>query len=45
LQAENIGAADVEPTTDDLREIERAVSEVTAQGDRYPAHLQWRVDR
>jgi hypothetical protein len=45
LQAESIGGAVVELTTDDLREIETAVSEVTVQGDRYPAHLQRRVDR
>jgi hypothetical protein len=45
LQAETIGAADVELTIDDLRKIERAVSEVTAQGDRYQAHLQRWVDR
>jgi hypothetical protein len=29
---ERIGAYDVELTTDDLREIENAVSEVTVQG-------------
>ena len=42
---ENIGAAGVELTDDDLRDIEGAVSRVTVQGDRYPAHLQQRVDR
>jgi aryl-alcohol dehydrogenase-like predicted oxidoreductase len=42
---ENIGAAGVELTPDDLRDIESAVSRVTVQGDRYPAHLQQRVDR
>ena len=42
---ENIGAAAVELTADDLREIDDAVSQVTVQGDRYPAHLQARVDR
>ena len=41
---ENIGAAGVELTPDDLRNIESAVSRVTVQGDRYPAHLQQRVD-
>jgi aryl-alcohol dehydrogenase-like predicted oxidoreductase len=40
---ENIGAASVELTPDDLREIERALSNITVQGDRYPAHLQARV--
>jgi len=42
---ENIGAAGVELTSDDLREIERAVSEVTVQGARYPEHLQKLVGR
>jgi hypothetical protein len=45
LQAENIGAADVELTTDDLREIESAVSEVTVQGARYPEELERRTGR
>jgi aryl-alcohol dehydrogenase-like predicted oxidoreductase len=42
---ENIGAARVELAAADLSEIERAVSEVTVQGDRYPAHLQQLVGR
>ena len=42
---ENIGAADVELTPDDLRDIEGAVSQVAVQGARYPEHLQQRVDR
>lgn len=42
---ENIGAAGVELTPDDLRDINNAVEQVTVQGDRYPAHLQQRVDR
>jgi len=42
---ENIGAADVELTPDDLRNIESAVSQVAVQGARYPEHLQQRVDR
>jgi len=33
---ENIGAAAIELTTDDLRHIEDAVSHITVQGDRYP---------
>ncbi len=37
---ENIGAAAVELTPDDLREIESAVSTVPVQGDRYPARLE-----
>jgi aryl-alcohol dehydrogenase-like predicted oxidoreductase len=36
---ENIAAADVELTTDDLREIEDAASQITVQGARYPEHL------
>ena len=37
---ENIGAAGVELTPDDLRDIDRAVSKVTVQGARYPEHLE-----
>ena len=37
---ENIGAAGVELTPDDLREIDRAVSKITVQGARYPEHLE-----
>jgi aryl-alcohol dehydrogenase-like predicted oxidoreductase len=42
---ENLGAASIELTSDDLRGIESAVSRVTVQGARYPAHLQARVGR
>jgi len=42
---ENIGAADVELTSDDLQRIEEALSTITVHGDRYPAHLQARVGR
>jgi aryl-alcohol dehydrogenase-like predicted oxidoreductase len=42
---ENIGAADVALTPDDLRNIEGALSYITIQGDRYPAHLQSRINR
>jgi aryl-alcohol dehydrogenase-like predicted oxidoreductase len=42
---ENIGAADVALTPDDLRDIEDALSRITVQGDRYPAHLQSRINR
>jgi aryl-alcohol dehydrogenase-like predicted oxidoreductase len=42
---ENIGGASIELTSDDLREIEGALSKITVQGDRYPAHLQARVGR
>jgi aryl-alcohol dehydrogenase-like predicted oxidoreductase len=42
---ENVGAANIELSTEDLRDINAAVSQVTVQGDRYPAHLQQRVNR
>jgi aryl-alcohol dehydrogenase-like predicted oxidoreductase len=37
---ENLGAAAVELTADDLREIETAVSRITVQGARYPEHME-----
>ena len=37
---ENIGAASVELTLDDLRDIETAASKITVQGDRYPEKLE-----
>ncbi|WP_437623979.1 aldo/keto reductase [Sorangium sp. So ce1151] len=40
---ENIGAASVELTTDDLREIEGAASQITVHGARYPEHLEKRT--
>jgi aryl-alcohol dehydrogenase-like predicted oxidoreductase len=42
---ENIGAAAVELTPDDLREIESAVSKVAVQGDRYPERLEQMTGR
>ncbi len=42
---ENIGSAEVELTSDDLREIEDAVSKVEVQGARYPEHLQKQIGR
>src|SRR5881296_3516115 len=39
---ENIGAAAVELTSDDLREIESAASQITIQGARYPEELERR---
>ncbi len=42
---ENIGAVAVELTSDDLREIERAASEITVQGARYPEELERRTGR
>jgi aryl-alcohol dehydrogenase-like predicted oxidoreductase len=37
---ENIGAAALELTSDDLREIDYAASQVTVHGARYPEHLE-----
>ena len=37
---ENLLAADVELTGDDLREIDSAASTITVQGDRYPEELE-----
>jgi len=36
---ENVGAASVELTGEDLRRIGEALAKITVQGDRYPAHL------
>ncbi|TMQ61633.1 MAG: aldo/keto reductase, partial [Candidatus Eisenbacteria bacterium] len=37
---ENIGAAAVELTPDNLREIDAAASTIKVQGARYPEHLE-----
>ncbi|MFC0409513.1 aldo/keto reductase [Roseomonas elaeocarpi] len=42
---ENLGGADIVLTPDDLLAIQDALSGITVQGDRYPAHLQARVGR
>jgi aryl-alcohol dehydrogenase-like predicted oxidoreductase len=42
---ENLGAAEIELTPDDLREIDSAASKITVQGARYPEHLERRVGR
>jgi aryl-alcohol dehydrogenase-like predicted oxidoreductase len=42
---ENTGAAGVKLTSDDLSEIEGALSKVAVQGARYPEHLQKLVGR
>ena len=42
---ENVGAAAVELSADDLSSIEAALQQIKVVGDRYPAHLQQRVDR
>jgi aryl-alcohol dehydrogenase-like predicted oxidoreductase len=42
---ENIGAAAVELTPDDLRQLESAASKIPVQGERYPEELQKLVGR
>jgi aryl-alcohol dehydrogenase-like predicted oxidoreductase len=42
---ENIAATEVELTADDLREIEKAASQITVQGARYPENLERLVGR
>jgi aryl-alcohol dehydrogenase-like predicted oxidoreductase len=42
---ENIGAASLELSGADLRDIDRAISTVSVEGERYPEHLQQLVDR
>jgi aryl-alcohol dehydrogenase-like predicted oxidoreductase len=37
---ENIGAVKVDLASDDLREIDSALSKITVQGARYPEHLE-----
>lgn len=37
---ENIGAAAVELTSDDLREIDSVASKIQVQGDRYPEEME-----
>jgi len=42
---ENTAAADLDLTTDDLREIEAAADRIDIQGARYPEHLERMIDR
>jgi aryl-alcohol dehydrogenase-like predicted oxidoreductase len=42
---ENLGAAAIELSADDLREIDSAAAQITVQGARYPEHLQRMVGR
>ncbi len=42
---ENLGASEIQLSTDDLREIEDALSRIEVQGARYPEHLQKLVGR
>jgi aryl-alcohol dehydrogenase-like predicted oxidoreductase len=42
---ENIGAAEIEFTYDDLRDIENAASKIKVEGDRYPKHMEQMTGR
>ena len=42
---ENVGAADLELSGADLRDIQGALARITVQGDRYPPHLATRAGR
>jgi aryl-alcohol dehydrogenase-like predicted oxidoreductase len=42
---ENIGAASIELTSEDLREIDSAASKITVQGARYPEKLEQMTGR
>jgi len=42
---ENIRAAAIELTADDLRQIGDALATIQVQGERYPAHLAARTGR
>jgi aryl-alcohol dehydrogenase-like predicted oxidoreductase len=42
---ENLAAADLKLTTDDLTQIETAAGQIKIQGARYPEHLERLIDR
>ncbi len=42
---ENLTAAEINLTTNELHDIELAVAKITAKGERYPEYLQKRIDR
>ena len=42
---ENVAAADVRLTSEDLAHVERALAAIEIAGDRYPAHLQQLINR
>ena len=42
---ENLGAADVELTADDLAEIDTASARITVVGERYPEVMHRMIDR
>ncbi len=43
--SENAGGADIQFAQNEIQEITRAASAIKAQGERYPEHLQNRIDR
>ncbi|MDB5970594.1 MAG: aldo/keto reductase [Hydrocarboniphaga sp.] len=43
--AENLGAASLDLTPEDLRDIDNAISKIAVQGARYPEQMQKRIDR
>ena len=42
---ENVAAASLDLTADDVRELEAAAERVEIEGDRYPEHMQRTIDR
>ena len=42
---ENLGAADIELSPDDLRQIDLAASRIQVQGERYPESAQRMINR
>jgi len=42
---ENVAAATLELSREDLRQIRDAVANIKVQGDRYPAHMMARMGR
>ncbi|WP_256875186.1 hypothetical protein [Nostoc sp. C052] len=41
---ENIGAANIELTQDELKSIDEALAQITVVGDRYPEELEKRTE-
>jgi aryl-alcohol dehydrogenase-like predicted oxidoreductase len=42
---ENLGAANIKLTAEDLRQLDEATKKIDVQGARYPEHLQKMVGR
>ena len=42
---ENLGAADLDLTPEDLAELDEASTNIQVQGDRYPEAMQRMIDR